>query len=201
MNACCNLFPFCRGTKGLIDPQTDPYELNPLARENNISLFNRLNALLLVTKTCYQDSCRAPWKTIHPDGAVSTLAEALNSKYDALYATFPQVSFGSCLEFQQIANEQPYFPTFDPNDPKSFARNYRNSTALLGTSEYPGVNTGVIGVPEVGHFGAAYLGVDATLASARELTNAELGSVPNVRRGSIPNYGIMPAYGEEVGGQ
>lgn len=45
----------------------------------------RLDALVLVLKTCTEDSCREPWKQLHPDGSVSNLMEALSTQYDDFY--------------------------------------------------------------------------------------------------------------------
>jgi arylsulfatase len=66
---------------------------------------DRIDALLLVLKSCKQDSCREPWKQHHPDGSVSSLKAALNPKYDAYYAGQPKVAYTECkrgylLEFE-----------------------------------------------------------------------------------------------------
>jgi len=106
-----------------VELQTDPYELTPLPLDKNKVLANRLNGLLLVTKTCEQDSCRNPWKTLHPDGDVHNLAEALAGQYDEYYASLPHVAFNSCLPSLVPSNEEPYFPGFDVL--KGFAIEYR----------------------------------------------------------------------------
>ena len=49
-------------------------------------VINRLDALVLVQKTCTEDVCREPWKQLHPDGSVKTLTSALHEKYDDFYA-------------------------------------------------------------------------------------------------------------------
>ena len=59
-------------------------------------LFNRLDALLMVAKSCKQDSCRNPWATLFPAGQVSSLSGAMKAKYDSFFAGQPKVSFSSC---------------------------------------------------------------------------------------------------------
>ena len=40
----------------------------------------RLDALMMVMKSCKGDQCRLPWSTLHPGGKVSNLGDAMNSK-------------------------------------------------------------------------------------------------------------------------
>ena len=70
-------------------------------------LFNRLDAILMVTKSCKQDSCRNPWKKIFPKGQVSTLGAAMEKKYDKFFADQPKVSFKNCKSGFVVANEGP----------------------------------------------------------------------------------------------
>lgn len=49
-------------------------------------LVHRLDALVLVLKTCVGDTCRWPWKQLHANGKVNTLMDALDEQYDAFYA-------------------------------------------------------------------------------------------------------------------
>jgi hypothetical protein len=49
-------------------------------------LLHRLDAMILVQKTCKMNVCREPWAQFHPDGDVKNLIDALDSKYDELYA-------------------------------------------------------------------------------------------------------------------
>lgn len=46
---------------------------------------SRLDALLLVLKSCKAEVCREPWAVLHPEGDVWSLAEALSSEYDDFY--------------------------------------------------------------------------------------------------------------------
>ena len=59
-------------------------------------LYNRLDALLMVAKSCQQDSCRNPWGTLFPNGQVTDLAGAMQSQYDSFFANQPKVSYSSC---------------------------------------------------------------------------------------------------------
>ncbi|OQV10930.1 hypothetical protein CLAIMM_14849 isoform 1 [Cladophialophora immunda] len=65
-------------------------------------LTSRLDALLLVLKTCKMDGCRFPWSALHPAGGVHSLRDALESQYDAFYRTRPKVQYERC--------ERGYFP-------------------------------------------------------------------------------------------
>lgn len=58
-----------------------------------INLQHRLDALLLVLKTCVGDVCRNPWKTVFPDGSVSSLKAALEKRFDGYFADLPKVKY------------------------------------------------------------------------------------------------------------
>ena len=61
------------------------------------SLISRLDALLLVLKTCRGNTCIQPWRVLHPDGEVSDLTDALREEYDFFYEQEQQkVSFSRC---------------------------------------------------------------------------------------------------------
>lgn len=62
-------------------------------------LQTRLDALLLVLKTCVGDVCRFPWKTIFPDGSVSSLADALDSAFDGYFTDLPKVKYSVSLVY------------------------------------------------------------------------------------------------------
>ena len=55
-------------------------------------LINRLDAVLMVTKSCKQDACRNPWGVIFPEGDVTGLKQAMSSNYDTFFANQPKVS-------------------------------------------------------------------------------------------------------------
>ncbi len=59
-------------------------------------LYNRLDALLMVSKSCTQDSCRNPWSVLFPGGQVNNLGDAMKSTYDIFFANQPKVSYTAC---------------------------------------------------------------------------------------------------------
>lgn len=124
---------WCNGDRELYNTAKDPYELtNLIPAGNHKKLEDRLNALLMVTKSCEQGSCREPWKLIQPpDGTTFTnLAQARDSKYDSFFANFARVSFNQCLSFQVEANEGPYFPAITDEN-VGLGRAYRKPTSGL----------------------------------------------------------------------
>ena len=59
-------------------------------------LIHRLDALLMVTKTCKQDSCRLPWSVLFPRGEVDSLQEAMKQEYDLFFLNQPKITFSAC---------------------------------------------------------------------------------------------------------
>lgn len=77
---------------------------------------SRLDALLLVLKSCKSSECTLPWEVLHPDKTVTSLSEALNPKYDAFHAAQPDISFSAC--------ELGYFPESEgPQEGYAYRRN------------------------------------------------------------------------------
>jgi hypothetical protein len=60
------------------------------------SLVSRLDALLLVLKTCRMDECRFPWSSLHPNGDVRSLRDALDPRFDNFYHKRPKVQYERC---------------------------------------------------------------------------------------------------------
>ncbi|KAL4898730.1 alkaline-phosphatase-like protein [Aspergillus ambiguus] len=101
---------WCNNEHELYDLSTDPYQLNnlhpsvgPIRRIDNYvhgwnlsQVITRLDAILLVLKSCKGATCIKPWDVLHPDGSVQNLRDALNPQYDAFYANQAQVSFTRC---------------------------------------------------------------------------------------------------------
>jgi N-acetylglucosamine-6-sulfatase len=57
----------------------------------------RLDALLMVTKSCKGHTCVHPWSVIHPARNVQTLKEALDTRFDNFYSSVSAaVSFEKC---------------------------------------------------------------------------------------------------------
>ena len=57
----------------------------------------RLDALLMVLKTCKGRQCTHPWEELHPDGDVEDLHDAMEEKYDEFYEhKMERVVFDQC---------------------------------------------------------------------------------------------------------
>ncbi|KAG8157519.1 hypothetical protein KVR01_012561 [Diaporthe batatas] len=127
---------WCTNEHELYDMDVDPGQLNNLLASdaNSSSIINhpvadvakRLDALLLVLKSCQGESCRRPWTTLIPDGSIATLTEALSTSHDAVFQSFPEVSFSACVGGHVVAFEGAQFenpsqrrqlPTTDGSDP------------------------------------------------------------------------------------
>ncbi|KAJ4357147.1 uncharacterized protein N0V89_001722 [Didymosphaeria variabile] len=108
---------WCTNEHELYDMTKDPGQLNNLVTPSKrrtlvlkqpiSKLQARLDALLLVLKTCKASSCTDPWSVIHPEGDVVNLEDALASKYDGFYAKQPKVSFSKCELGQILSSEGP----------------------------------------------------------------------------------------------
>lgn len=70
----------------------------------------RLDAALLVLKSCQGETCIKPWNVLHPDGSVQSLRDALNPQYDMFYTTQQKVSFDRCLPGYLVDAEGPQRP-------------------------------------------------------------------------------------------
>ena len=60
-------------------------------------MIDRLDAMLMVLKTCKQDSCRNVWNVLFPKGQVNDIQDAMDQKYDNFFAEQPKVSFAHCI--------------------------------------------------------------------------------------------------------
>ncbi|KAL2061395.1 hypothetical protein VTL71DRAFT_7668 [Oculimacula yallundae] len=103
---------WCTNEHELYDLTTDPGQIHNLYPTtlthpqqsihvvSNIPLSKvlpRLDALLMVTKSCKAETCIDPWSVIHPEGDVHTLNNALESRFDAFYASIAErVGFEKC---------------------------------------------------------------------------------------------------------
>ena len=160
----------------LYDTTKDPYELTNLAvnpSNETQRLINRLSGLLLVTKSCAQDSCRKPWEVLSAAAKANftTLDQAMSSKYDNFFASLPTFGFKQCLVWQSVENEGPYYPPSSA----SLGSQYRKDT-----SNYTFYNSnGTQAIDSLGMFGS-WQQRGATfadlMADARNLTAAEIGS-------------------------
>ncbi|KAI9369166.1 Six-hairpin glycosidase-like protein [Aspergillus egyptiacus] len=109
-----NLFyaVWCNNDHELYDLNTDPYAMKNIYPSTASTFLDRLDALLLVLKSCQGSTCIKPWDELHPDGAVNTLSDALRSEYDEFYAGLPKVAFDVCEAGYIIASEGPQWGDF-----------------------------------------------------------------------------------------
>lgn len=134
----------------------------------------RLNALLLVSKSCAQDSCRNIWQTLlgqnETAGAdIRTLKQAMNPQYDQLFDSFPTVNIAECIGYQYSPNERPFWP---PEAESILGSDFRNQTPSLGPSYKFNVQLGN-DKPE-GGAEQRHSTLEEILAESRKLTAEEL---------------------------
>ncbi|RMJ12657.1 hypothetical protein CDV36_007698 [Fusarium kuroshium] len=111
---------WCSNEHELYDLKADPGELHNLFPEGDdvtagVSLLgkstrqviDRLDALMLVLKSCKGQSCIEPWKILHPEGDVTSLKDALDVKFDEFYEQQVKVSFDRCEDGYLIDAEGP----------------------------------------------------------------------------------------------
>lgn len=112
---------WCTGERQFYDLLRDPGQVENLLDEDSARIaenynlegrslthvVNRLDSLLMVTKSCKAQSCRKPWETLHPNNEVKTLRDALHSRFDAFYNEQPKVSFSSCPLGHVVSEEGP----------------------------------------------------------------------------------------------
>ncbi|KAL2868111.1 sulfatase family protein [Aspergillus lucknowensis] len=128
---------WCIGEREFYNLKDDPFQTINLAanpsRHNNYrianrplrQIFQRLNALMMVLKSCTEESCRDPWGQLHPGGRVKSLTDALDASYDNFYASQPRVSFSECSLGYHIWTEGPqHFKVYE----KSHGRDDSNGS-------------------------------------------------------------------------
>ncbi|KXG52882.1 Alkaline phosphatase-like, alpha/beta/alpha [Penicillium griseofulvum] len=108
---------WCNNEHELYDLTVDPYQVNNLLKSNNqevevlgypmSKVIPRLDALLMVLKSCQGSECIKPWDTLHPDWSVASLKDALDREYDSFYESQPKVSFARCAYYYEIEAEGP----------------------------------------------------------------------------------------------
>jgi N-acetylglucosamine-6-sulfatase len=68
---------------------------------------DRLDALMMVLKSCKEKTCIDPWGALHPEGDVRSLEGALDTKYDAFYRGQTKVQFQRCVGGYLVDAEGP----------------------------------------------------------------------------------------------
>ncbi|CAK3774366.1 arylsulfatase [Lecanosticta acicola] len=100
---------WCTGEKEFYDMNADPYQMDNLHRTltgpmQNLQFFDRpwhqlvprLDALLMVLKSCKQDTCRDPYSVLFPKREVRNLTAAMHRHYDNFFDGTPKLKFHSC---------------------------------------------------------------------------------------------------------
>lgn len=62
---------------------------------------------MMVLKSCKQQTCIQPWKSLHPSANVQSLSDALSAVYDEFYREQLKVSFTSCESGYILESEGP----------------------------------------------------------------------------------------------
>ena len=71
-------------------------------------LVNRLDALLMVLKTCKGRQCTHPWESLFPTGQVRCLSDALEPQYDHYFEQqLERVRFDRCEKGYIVESEGP----------------------------------------------------------------------------------------------
>ena len=71
------------------------------------ALKDRLDALILILKTCKGKTCRDPWSELLPNTEISTLLEAMDTKFDEHFAAMPKIGFSRCEDGYIAESEGP----------------------------------------------------------------------------------------------
>lgn len=98
---------WCSNEHELYDMIADPFQMNNLlaegAKQRTIfghdleHMVSRVDALLLTLKACEGQVCTRPWETLHPQGDVRSLKDALHEKYHDFYMhEQKRVTFSGC---------------------------------------------------------------------------------------------------------
>lgn len=76
-------------------PTTNSSPVNLLGHDISL-VIHRLDALMMVLKSCTSMTCVEPWKILHPAGDVASLSDALHVQFDAFYEKQVKVAFNRC---------------------------------------------------------------------------------------------------------
>ncbi|KAG2164969.1 hypothetical protein VTO58DRAFT_107968 [Aureobasidium pullulans] len=110
---------WCTNEHELYDMSKDPGQMNNLLSDDSRvdvvaghpieRVVERLDALLMVQKSCTGEVCREPWRSLHPDGKVMTLEDAMASRYDKFYEKQVKVEWDFCHNGYVPEAEGPMF--------------------------------------------------------------------------------------------
>ncbi|EHA57799.1 arylsulfatase [Pyricularia oryzae 70-15] len=193
---------WCTGKAELYDTVADPYELvNLVGRPEHAALEQRLNALLLVTKSCAEGTCRDPWSVFNaaqpynvttdptaPAEAdkISNLAQALDPKYDAFFVSFPRVAFKTCPQAQVVANEAPFYPAAAAQG-LGLAHRRTMDSFVVTSAGVAIADKNLYGTPEQRN-----ATLEQVYANARNLTDEEIAVPANGGAAVAKRWGVEP---------
>lgn len=89
------------------DPLNANVETSGPASSSVANLVSRLDALLVVLKTCKARECTHPWEVLHPEGDVDRLKNALHPSFDAFYAAQQKLYWTQCEQAYVAESEGP----------------------------------------------------------------------------------------------
>ncbi|KAI8665134.1 Arylsulfatase [Fusarium sp. Ph1] len=112
---------WCTNETEFFDLQSDPHQTLNIAASSKLrsayqlsgrpleQVLLRLNALIMVLKTCKGQTCIRPWTSLHSDGSVNSLKLALQKKFDDFYESQPQMWFLECpaAYIAEVENQEP----------------------------------------------------------------------------------------------
>ena len=105
---------WCTGDKESYDIRDDPGQLENyidedykdiaakrdsyrLAGHPFESIVDRLDALMMVLKSCKGDACRNPWNVLQPGRKIKTVKDALAHRHDTFYEEKAEANFNVCV--------------------------------------------------------------------------------------------------------
>jgi N-acetylglucosamine-6-sulfatase len=91
-----NLHPSAPAEEGHKNPFNSGEQ--KLAGYDITRLLPRVDALLLVLKSCKGSACAKPWKELHPNEEVKNLNDAMDMRFDDKYKSVPKVRFNRCFK-------------------------------------------------------------------------------------------------------
>lgn len=108
----------------------------------------------------------------------------MRPEYDTFFASFADVQFAACLDFQSVENERPFYPP----SAEILGEPYRKvlSYQEYNTETAPGGTAANYKVPKnefnQGGWEQRHVGVEKIMQTARKLTKWELTDVPARKR-------------------
>ncbi|KAH0095274.1 Arylsulphatase, partial [Aureobasidium melanogenum] len=110
---------WCTDEHELYDMSNDPGQMANLLEDGAEAdavfgypietVVQRLDALLMVQKSCKGETCREPWRSLHPDGSVQSLRDAMAERYDGFYQGQVKVQWDYCHNGYVPEAEGPMF--------------------------------------------------------------------------------------------